>query len=117
MGSKEFAEALSGENVVRISFVRSKNGKRRTIPVWFAVEGGRIQLLPMYGLKTKWYQDVEKSGKVELSVKNQRLSAAPRTIREQAKVEQIKSVFARKYGSVDVNRYYPTSDVAFEIPL
>jgi hypothetical protein len=46
MGSKEFAEALSGQNEVQISFVRSKSGKARTIPVWFTVEGGRVQLLP-----------------------------------------------------------------------
>jgi len=116
MGGKEFAEALAGQNVVQISFVR-KNGKRRTIPVWFTVEGGRMQLLPMYGLKTKWFQDVEKSGKVDLMVEKQKLTATPKIIRDEAKVESIQSVFARKYGSVDVKRYYPTAEVALEISL
>jgi hypothetical protein len=117
MGSKEFAEALSGQNEVQISFVRSKSGKARTIPVWFTVEGGRVQLLPLYGLRTKWFQEVEKSGKVELSVKNQKLSVTPSIIRDEAKIERIKGIFARKYGFVDVKRYYPTSEVAIEVPL
>ena len=117
MGKKEFTDALAGENVVHITFVRSKNGKKRTIPVWFTVEEGRLQLLPMYGLNTKWYQDIEKSGKVELSVGNQKLDAAPQVIKDEAKLEHIKGVFARKYGIGDVRRYYPASDVAFEILL
>jgi hypothetical protein len=117
MGRKEFVDALSGQNEVQISFVKGKNGKMRTIPIWFAVEEGRLQLLPMYGLRTKWFQDVEKSGNVELSVKNQKLSVSPSIIRDEAKIEHIKVVFARKYGVADVKRYYPTSEVAFEIPL
>lgn len=114
---KEFSAVLSGESEVTITFVTSKSGKMRTIPIWFAVEGGTLQLLPMYGLKTKWYQDIEKSGRVELAVKNQKLSAAPKIIRDEARVESIKATFGKKYGVGDVKRYYPTSEVAFEIPL
>jgi len=117
VGKKEFADALAGENVVHITFARSKNGKKRTIPVWFTFEDGRLHLLPMYGLETKWYQDIEKSRRVELSVKKQKLSASPQTIRDEAKIEHIKGIFARKYGIGDVKRYYPATDVAFEIPL
>ena len=117
MGAEGFTEALSGENEVQISYVRSKNGKTRTIPIWFAVEQGRLQLLPMYGLKTKWYQDIKKNGKLDLLVKNQRLTATPQIITDESKVERIKLVFAKKYGIQDVKRYYPTSEVAFEIPL
>ena len=117
MGRKEFAAALSDQEEVRLTFAKSKNGKMRTIPVWFTVEEGRLQLLPMYGLKTKWFQDIEKSGKVELSVKGQKLSVAPSIIRDQAKVEHIKGVFAKKYRIGDAKGYYPTSEVALEVPL
>jgi hypothetical protein len=54
---------------------------------------------------------------VELSVKNQKLSVTPSIIRDEAKIERIKGIFARKYGFVDVKRYYPTSEVAIEVPL
>ena len=117
MGKKEFADALSGESEVNISFVRSKGGKTRTIPIWFAVEGASLQLLPMYGLKTKWYLDIEKSGKAQLSAKGQKLETAPKAVRDGARVEHIKANFAKKYGLGDVKKYYPTSEVAFEIPL
>jgi hypothetical protein len=117
MAKKEFADTLSGEREVNISFVRSKNGRVRTIPIWFAVEGGTVQLLPMYGLRTKWLQDVEKSGKAELSVKSQKLSASPKVIHDQARVEHIKGNFAKKYGIGDVKSYYPGIDVAVEVEL
>ena len=117
MGKKEFAEALSRESELKISFVTSEDGKRRKIPIWFAVEGDTLQFLPMYGLKTKWYQDVEKSGKVEIAVKGQKLTVGPKVTRDEARIEHIKGNFAKKYGAGDVKRYYPTSEVAFEIPI
>jgi hypothetical protein len=117
MGKKEFADVLANEREIEISFVRGTNGKTRTIPIWFAVEGGHLQLLPMYGLKTKWFQDIEKSGSLEVHVKSQAMKAHPQIVRDESKVERIKGVFAQKYGVGEVKKYYPMSEVALEIPL
>jgi hypothetical protein len=105
-----------GEEEVQISFVRS-DGKERSVPVWFTVEGGSMELLPMYGLKTKWFVDVEKSGSIGLSIKGWKKEAKPRVVRAQKAVEEIKGRFGVKYGAANVKRYYPTSEVALEIPV
>lgn len=114
--TEEFAKALSGEDEVRVSFVRS-NGKKRTIPVWFTLEGRTLELLPMHGLKTKWYMDVEKDGKLQVQAKDEVRSVSPRVVQDVEAVERIKKRFALKYGEDDVRRYYPTSEVALEVQV
>ncbi len=117
MADSAFPKSLYGKEEIRISVVRRKDGKRRTLPIWFAVEGTTLQLLPMYGLNTQWFRDVEKNGTMEIRTGREMKSAAPRIIREPAAVDRVKQRFSRKYGSVEVRKYYPTSEVALEIRL
>jgi hypothetical protein len=105
------------ESEVQITYIRSKNGRRRKLPVWFTLNQGRMELLPMHGEKTKWFVDVEKSGKIELEVSGWKKEAKPKTVRDSGRVDEIKGRFSAKYGAGDVRRYYPTSEVALEIPL
>lgn len=112
-----FAEALSGENEIQITVIRAKDGSKRTLPVWFSVQGSKLELLPMYGLKTRWFRDVEGSGKIEVEVKDKSQITAPRIIRDPVAVDEIKRRFGQKYGIGEVKKYYPTSEVALEISL
>ena len=105
------------EEEVQITFVKSKDGKERTIPVWFTVDQGKLELLPMYGLRTKWFLDVEKSGKLSLQTKNWKKEASPKIVKEPSVIEGIKLRFSRKYGESHVRRYYASQDVALQIPL
>jgi hypothetical protein len=108
------------EEEVQITFVRSKNGKRRTIPVWFTLNQGKMELMPMYGLKTNWFGDVEKSGSIELKVKDWTRRAKPKIVRDTAAVDQVRRRFSGKYGEGDMNKYYkvPLEErVALEIVL
>jgi hypothetical protein len=111
-----FEKVLEGEEEVRVTFARKAGGKR-TIPIWFTVKGRTLELLPMYGLKTKWFADVEAAGSLELKVREQVKVASPKIIRDPEVVEEIKERFGVKYGEDNVRKYYPTSDVAFEISL
>jgi hypothetical protein len=110
-------EDLSHEVEVQVTFVISKNGKKRTIPVWFTVNEGKIELLPMYGLKTKWFVDVERSGNIELSVKDWKKSSHSAVVRDSVAVTRIKRRFSDKYGEDEVKKYYPTSEVALLVTL
>jgi hypothetical protein len=115
-----FAASLAAEprdEEVMISFVKSKDGKIRTIPVWFAVYEGKMDLLPMYGSKTKWLGDVEKSGKIGLSIRDWRRESKPKILKDSKAIDDIKRRFSVKYGESQVKRYYPTQDVALEIQL
>jgi uncharacterized protein DUF2255 len=113
---KGFEEALEREQEVTITFVK-KNGKKRTIPIWFAVNGRTIELLPMYGSKTKWYEDVSAAGSVQLKVGGEAMTATPRATRDPKVIDGIKMRFGAKYGEADVRKYYPNQDVALEVQL
>jgi hypothetical protein len=108
---------LSKEMELDVAYARSKDGRPRVIPVWFTINGGKIELLPMYGVKTKWFIDVEKSGSLELRSKGWKKAARPSAVRNSEAVEGIKRRFSLKYGTEEVKRYYPTSEVALEIQL
>ncbi len=105
------------EEEVLISYVRSKDGKTRTLPIWFTVNGSKMELLPMYGLKTKWFIHIERSGRVDLRVKDWEKDSKPVIVRDPLEVERIKRRFSATYGEGNVKRYYPTSEVALEIGL
>lgn len=99
-----------------IEFLK-KDGRKRKIPIWFTLEGRTLELLPMYGLKTKWFNDVERAKKMDVEVKGDRISATPVVLRETRVVDEVKKRFAAKYGEKDVKRYYPTSEVALKIKV
>jgi hypothetical protein len=72
----------------------------------------------MYGLKTKWYAEVEKGGTIDLKMKEWRKKASkPNILRDSNAISDIKRRFSVKYGVGQVKQYYPTSDVALEISL
>jgi Uncharacterized protein conserved in bacteria (DUF2255) len=111
-----FAEALEDLEEVQISFVR-KGGEKRTIPIWFTVHEGRLELLPMHGMKTKWFLDVEATGTFVIRAGEAVMAADPRMVRDKDSIDRIKERFGAKYGEADVKKYYPASDVALEVPL
>jgi hypothetical protein len=77
----------------------------------------KVELLPMYGLKTKWYTDVVASGKIGLAIKEWSKEASPEIVKDPKVVDEIKGRFGVKYGLANVKRYYPTSEVALVVPL
>jgi hypothetical protein len=110
--------SIPQEEEVLISYVRSKNGKTKTLPVWFTVNEEKLELMPMYGLKTKWFVEVEKGGTIDLKIREWRKKASkPKILRDSMAINDIKRRFSVKYGERQVKRYYPSSDVALEISL
>ncbi|MDA4124471.1 MAG: DUF2255 family protein [Thaumarchaeota archaeon] len=116
MTHSRFAEALSGEQEVQITVVKSDGGKR-TLPVWFTVEGDRLQMLPMYGIKTLWFRAIAKNGVLTIAVKKETKEAKPEIVRDPRAVDRVKAKFAAKYGADEVKGYYPTSEVLLEVRL
>jgi hypothetical protein len=117
MADSDFAEALSGESEIQVMVVRPGDGRRRSLPVWFSVQGSKLELLPMYGLRTRWFRDLQASGKMEVKVKDESRTTVPRIILDPAAVDETKRRFGLKYGQGEVAKYYPTSEVALEISL
>jgi hypothetical protein len=71
----------------------------------------------MHGLNTMWFQDVERSGRMEVTAKGRTTSTPFEIVRDVGKVEHVKKRFSLKYGESDVGKYYPTSEVAIEIGI
>lgn len=111
------ANPVFEEEEVEITYARSKGKKPRSIPVWFTVEGGMMELLPMYGLRTKWFLEVERAGKIGLAIKGWSKEGKPVVVKEPKAVEEIKERFGAKYGIANVRRYYPTSEVALKVQV
>ncbi|MBI3840400.1 MAG: DUF2255 family protein [Thaumarchaeota archaeon] len=117
MTAGSFAEALSGEQEVQITVVRRKDGRRRTLPVWFTLQDGVLELLPMYGLKTMWFRDLEESGTMEIKAGNQTRVVSPQVLKDTKTVDRVKGRFSLKYGDGEVRKYYPASEVVLKISL
>jgi hypothetical protein len=117
MADSDFGRALSGEDEIQVTVVRPKDGSRRSLSVWFSVQGSKLELLPMYGLRTRWFRDLQASGKMEVKAKGRSRTTVPRIILDPAAVDETKRRFGLKYGQAEVTKYYPTSEVALEISL
>lgn len=97
--------------------MKAKSGKSRDIPVWFVAESEELLLLPMYGLKTKWYQDVERSTCLAMAVGRETLGVTPKFLRDRAQVDKAKTLRSEKYGLADVMKCCPTSEAAIEVGI
>ncbi|HMK22435.1 MAG TPA: nitroreductase/quinone reductase family protein [Terriglobales bacterium] len=107
-------ERLSKSSEIHITVTGHKSGKAISIPVWFALEGDKLWLLPVQGSDTQWYQNVLKNPtiRVETRGKGAELRAQPTT--DAKTVKSVIEKFREKYGAGDVKKYYSKFDVAVE---
>ena len=54
----DLKERLSRYRQIKISVIGRKSGKTISIPVWFALEGEKLYLLPVQGSDTQWYKNM-----------------------------------------------------------
>jgi uncharacterized pyridoxamine 5'-phosphate oxidase family protein len=112
METNEFLETLKSTSEVELTV--EKAGKRTTRPVWFAVDGATIYLLPVNGTDTKWYKHVTANPEIELSVKGKKVRAQTRQVDAQTLAEIIDR-FRSKYG--ELKKYYRKLDVAIAVTI
>ena len=103
---------LSRLREITISVTGRKSGRTISIPVWFALEEGKLYLLPVSGSDTQWYKNVLKNPSIRMDAggDNAELRVVPVTDLKQ--VSSIVEKFRAKYGAGDVKKYYSKLDVA-----
>jgi len=103
---------LSRLREITISVTGRKSGRTISIPVWFALEEGKLYLLPVSGSDTQWYKNVLKNPSIRIDAggDNAELRVVPVTDLKQ--VSSIVEKFRAKYGAGDVKKYYSKFDVA-----
>jgi len=105
-------DRLSQASEINITVTGRKSGRAIAIPVWFALEGDKLYLVPVEGSDTQWYKNVLKnpSMRIEAGGAEAEFQAVPVT--DTTQVKSVVEKFRAKYGANDVKKYYSKFDVA-----
>jgi deazaflavin-dependent oxidoreductase (nitroreductase family) len=116
MAHTDFRTALQGANVLEITVTGRSSGRSLTYPVWFALDGDKLYLLPVRGSETEWYKNLRKTPTIRLEARGKTFATSTRFLTDQAQLDKVLEKFRDKYGR-NVKAYYPKLDVAVEVPL
>ena len=116
MAQTDFRTALQGSNEIEITVTGRTSGRSLSYPVWFALDGDKLYLLPVKGSETDWYKNLRKTPTIQLSARGKTFKTLARLLTDEAQIGKILEKFRDKYGR-NVQSYYPKLDVAVEVPL
>src|SRR3954452_9341777 len=115
MADGEFKEALEHSNQVELTVTGRNSGRQSSRPIWFALDGKRLLLMPVGGRSANWYRNVLKTPEIRLAADGAELRATAKPIEDPEAVADILEKFRAKYDRVD--EYYPNQDAAVEVSL
>ncbi len=116
MAQTDFRTALQSSNELEITVTGRTSGRSLTYPVWFALEGDKLYLIPVRGSDTEWYKNLRKRPSIRLETRGKTLTTSARLLTDEAQIGKVLEKFRDKYGR-NVKSYYPKLDVAVEVPL
>src|SRR5712692_410716 len=116
MVQTDFRTALQGTNEIEITVTGRTSGRSLSYPVWFALEGEKLYLLPVRGSDTDWYKNLRKTPTIRLAARGKTFTTSARLLTDEAQIGEVLEKFRDKYGR-NVKAYYPKLDVAVEVPL
>ncbi len=105
-------DRLSRYREIKITVTGRKSGRSISNPVWFVLEGDKLDLLPVKGSDTQWYQNVLKKPTIRVEARGTEAELQVTPITEPAQVKSVVEKFREKYGAGDVKKYYSKFDVA-----
>lgn len=105
-------ERLARLREITITVTGRKSGRAISIPVWFVLEGSKLNLLPVQGSETQWYQNVLKNPKIRIDARGAEAEVQVVPITDAKEVKSVVEKFRKKYGAADVKKYYSKLDVA-----
>jgi len=110
-------ERLARYRQIKISVVGRKSGQTISIPVWFALEGETLYLLPVQGSDTQWYKNVLLNPTIRIDARGTGTELRALPITESTMVKSVIEKFREKYSAGDVKKYYSKVDVAVVVVL
>jgi deazaflavin-dependent oxidoreductase (nitroreductase family) len=105
-------DRLARYREIKISVIGRKSGKTISLPVWFALEGESLYLLPVRGSETQWYKNVLKNPAIRVDARGVESELRATTVTDAKAVKSVIEKFREKYGAGDVKKYYSKFDVA-----
>jgi len=116
MTDTAFRTGLQNDNLIEITLTGRTSGRPISLPIWFALDGNTLSLIPVKGSDTEWYKNLRQTPTIRLSAHGKTLTAQAQFLTGQAQLDQVLARFRDKYGR-NVKSYYPKYDVAVEIIL
>src|SRR5437763_5844774 len=116
MARTDFRSALQGTNEIKITVTGRTSGRSLTYPVWFALDGDKLYLIPVKGSDTDWYKNLRKTPIIRLEARGKTLTVSARFLTDEAQLGKVLENFRDKYAR-NVKSYYPRLDIAVEVPL
>jgi hypothetical protein len=108
---------LARDREINISVIGRKSGREVSRPVWFVLEGDKLDLLPVQGSDTQWYQNLLRNAWIQVSTRSAEGEFQAASITDPKLVSSVVEKFRDKYGARDVKKYYSKLDVAVVIDL
>jgi len=116
MAQTDFRTALQGAQIIEITVTGRTSGRSLSYPVWFALEGDKLYLIPVRGSDTEWYKNLRKRPSIRLEARGKTFTTNARLLTDETQLGKVLEKFRDKYGR-NVKSYYPKLDVAVEVPL
>ncbi len=115
-GTDRFSHGLQGANEIEITVTGRTSGRSLTYPVWFALDGDKLYLIPVRGSDTDWYKNLRKTPTIRLEARGKTFTTSAHLLTDEAQLGKVLEKFRDKYGR-NVKSYYPKLAVAVEVPL
>jgi hypothetical protein len=116
MASTDFRIGLENDNLIEIIVTGRTSGRSISLPIWFALDGDTLYLIPVKRSETEWYKNVRQTPTIRLKARGKTFLTNVRLITDQGQLDTILEQFRNKYGR-NVKSYYPNYDMAVEVPL
>lgn len=115
--SDTLVTALKNDKEIELTVKGRKSGKPIPRPVWFALKGKELLLLPVTGTDSQWYKNILRDSQVKIASNQKTFNGKLRTITNKRQVEEVIELFEAKYGPSDIKKYYPKPNVAASLLL
>ena len=116
MAPTDFRSGVQNDNLIEITVTGRTSGRPISLPIWFTLDGNTLYLIPVKGSDTEWYKNLRQIPTIRLSAHGKTLTTSARFLTDEAQLDQVLERFRDKYGR-NVKSYYPTYDMAVEVPL
>jgi deazaflavin-dependent oxidoreductase (nitroreductase family) len=103
---------LSKSSEINITVTGRKTGRTISNPIWFALDDGKLYLLPVKGSDTQWYKNVLKNPSIQIEAGGARNDVKVVPVTDEQQVSSVIEKFRAKYGAGNVKKYYSKLDVA-----
>jgi F420H(2)-dependent quinone reductase len=61
MAPTDFRSRVQNDNLIEITVTGRTSGRSISLPIWFALDGQTLYLIPVKGSDTEWYKNLRRT--------------------------------------------------------